>query len=339
MNSPLVSVIIPVYNTEKYLKKCVESVLNQTYRNLEIWLIDDGSTDSSPKICDEFAQRDERIHVIHKENAGQGIARNLALDKCSGDFISFVDSDDWVQPEFIDKLLSALLENKADIAVCGYQAFTGLRTAEIRRTQCLLECSHDIFKKMLQTPDITTMSWDKLYSRKCFQGLRYPAVRANEDAYLIYEMMQNCEKMVIINECDYVQLIRPGSTEQSAFSEKNYALIGAAQELTHIVEKKYPDLTPYVQFKTSKDIVTLLQKVVFSGMSAENEKHFNRLLHMLKEEISYITPQNDESISELQYYKNIVNNPKEYQNGLRKQKILYYCKQNMKKIALLFRGY
>ena len=120
MNEPLVSVIVPVYKVEKYLDKCVESIVGQTYKNLEIILVDDGSPDNCPAMCDKWADRDSRIKVIHKQNGGVSSARNAGIDAVQGEFIGFVDSDDWLEPDMYDCLVKNALEYNADISRCGY---------------------------------------------------------------------------------------------------------------------------------------------------------------------------------------------------------------------------
>lgn len=120
-DSPLISVIIPVYNVEKYLHRCLDSVIEQTYKNLEVILIDDGSTDHSGEICDDYAAKDVRIHVIHQENQGVSAARNKGLDTAKGEYIAFVDSDDYILPEMYAKMLECIIENNVDFCVCQWQ--------------------------------------------------------------------------------------------------------------------------------------------------------------------------------------------------------------------------
>ena len=121
MISPKITVIVAVYNTEKYLRKCVDSILNQTYQDLEIFLVDDGSSDSSSSICDDYAKADKRIKVMHKSNGGQGSARNLALDAATGELIGFIDSDDWIDADMYEFLLSKAISENADIVECGWK--------------------------------------------------------------------------------------------------------------------------------------------------------------------------------------------------------------------------
>lgn len=337
---PLVSVIVPVYNTEKYLKKCVDFIRNQTYQNLEIWLVDDGSTDSSGAICDEYAQLDNRIHVIHKENAGQGVARNTALDRCTGEYIAFVDSDDWVAENFAEKLVQEIEKSNADICMCGYCGHTGIRTVNVTHTHCVLNSTYEIVEHLVTTTDISGMACDKLFRRHLFECNRFPAVRANEDAYLIYDVLPTCKKVVILEDCLYHQLIRPGSTERSNFSEKNYALIGAAEKLMGIIKDSYPDLYPYIQFKAADDICHLLYKVVYSGESAENQKHYATLNEYLLKELKRI--KDTEEILDQEKFANLESialHVEETKRKLRKRAHKDRLKRRIKQLALQLKGY
>lgn len=339
-NEPLVSVIIPVYNTEKYLKKCVDSVRNQTYQNLEIWLVDDGSTDSSGAICDEYAPMDSRIYVIHKENAGQGVARNAALDRCTGEYISFVDSDDWIAEDYVEKLVQEIEKSDADICICGYYGYTGIRTVNVTRTPCVLNNNYEIIKHLVATTDISGMACDKFYRRHLLEHNRFPAVRANEDAYLIYDVLPTCKKVVILEDCLYHQLIRPGSTERSDFSEKNYALIGAAKKLMAIVKNNYPDLYAYVQFNAADAICNLLYKVVYSGESAENQKHYATLNEYLLKELKRI--KDTEEILDEEKFSNLESialHVEDTKRKLRKRARKDRLKQRIKQLALQLKGY
>ena len=339
-SKPLVSVIIPVYNTEKYLKKCVDSVRNQSYQNLEIWLVDDGSTDSSGRSCDKYAQMDSRIRVIHKENAGQGVARNVALDRCTGEYIAFVDSDDWVAVNFIEKMVLEIKNADADLCVCGYVGYNGIRNFSVKRTPCELGSTYEIMKHTVSTKDISGAPWDKLYCRHLLESIRYPAVRAHEDAYFTYDVLQLCKKAVVIEDCLYHQLIRPGSTEQSGFSEKNYALIGAAEKLMGIVKRGYPDLYSYVQFKAADDIYVLMYKVVCSGENTENQEHYATLNEYLIKELKRI--KNTEKIfdqNRFAYLELVTQNEGETKRKLKKRARKDRLKRHIRQFALRLKGY
>ena len=171
--SALISVIIPIYNVEKYLDRCIESVVVQTYKNLEIILVDDGSPDNCPTMCDEWAKKDSRIKVIHKENGGQASARNKALDICTGDYISFIDSDDSILPNMYENMLTVMLENNGDISVCGYMADNGLRVAKTYITDKVKafntqEAIEEYFLKESIAPTVT----NKLFAAAIFENIR-----------------------------------------------------------------------------------------------------------------------------------------------------------------------
>lgn len=338
-NGTLVSIIIPVYNTEKYLRKCVDSVRNQTYQKLEIWLVNDGSADSSGAICDEYARMDSRIAVIHQANAGQGAARNVALDRCSGEYIAFVDSDDWIAETFVEQMVQAIEEFDADICICGYYAHTGIRTVDIAHVPRVLDGTYDIMKHAVSSKDITTMPWDKLYRRCLLESNRFPFVRANEDAYLLYDILQECKRIVVVGECLYHQFIRPGSTERSDFSDKNYALIGAAEKLMAIVKHSYPDLYPYVQFKAADDMYGLLYKIVRSGKSASNEQHYTIINEKLMKELKRI--KDTEEVSNQEKWAQLdfsVRNVDEAKRRFRKRACRDCIIRQLKQIVLKLKG-
>lgn len=164
MNKNLISVIVPVYNVSKYLNQCIESIINQTYTNLEIILIDDGSNDESEKICDEYKNKDDRIIVIHQENGGLSAARNAGLDICKGKYISFVDSDDYPEPNFIDCLYSSLIENNVKVSMCDINHVDeNSQTIETEKWDSTdIVSGREIFKR--NKGFIHSVVWNKLYS-------------------------------------------------------------------------------------------------------------------------------------------------------------------------------
>lgn len=198
-----ISVIIPVYNVEKYLRECVDSVLTQTYTNLEIILIDDGSTDCSGEICDEYAGMDCRIRVIHQKNGGLSAARNTGLDVCTGQYISFVDSDDVVGAHFLETLYSALKAEHAQIAACNFQRYLdgqdyGAEVPEKSRT-CLSQ-KEAIWKLVRYDAEtelgFMPVAWNKLYECSLFREVRYPVGKIHEDEFVIVPLLMQIQKMV-----------------------------------------------------------------------------------------------------------------------------------------------
>lgn len=213
-SKPLVSIIIPIYKVEPFLKCCLDSVTNQSYPHLEIILVDDGSPDNCPKICDEYAAKDSRIIVIHKGNGGLSDARNAGLDICKGEFISFVDSDDWVDKEYIESLLNIAIHEEAEIVIGGFR--TVYNTCKKENNQPFN--SYKIFNSSdmlfhLCKLDIKEMmaTWGKLYSRKCYETIRFPKGLLYEDARTNYKIYSNIQKACYIKRHLYFYRIREDS--------------------------------------------------------------------------------------------------------------------------------
>lgn len=202
-----ISVIIPVYNAEKYLRACLDSVLTQTYPAYEIILVDDGSSDDSGAVCDKYAARDPRIRVIHKANAGVSAARNDGLSVATGDWISFIDSDDTMEPDMYELLLNTAKKYGAEISHCGYKRMTeaGELVKEVSGTHLVLEQDAvEAVACMLDGRYFVGGLWNKLFYRKCIEGLRFqPDLRNNEDVLFNAMAFQNADKIVFIDETKY----------------------------------------------------------------------------------------------------------------------------------------
>lgn len=180
---PLVSVIIPVYKVEAYLDQCVQSVRNQTYTNLEIWLIDDGSPDRCPELCDQYAAQDPRIHVIHQENQGLGMARNVALNRCTGAWISFVDSDDWIEADMYRTMLEFAKEKSLDCVYCTARIIRENDQNEIRFREYpdrTVKPAQEILCRVLED-EIGAQVCKAIYKRQCWENVRFPAAMKYED--------------------------------------------------------------------------------------------------------------------------------------------------------------
>lgn len=200
---PLISIVVPVYNVLNYLEKCVESIISQSYGNLEIILVDDGSNDGSGKMCDKLALKDERIIVIHQSNKGLSGARNTGIDKAKGEYLFFVDSDDYIEKDTIRTLYEVSVINSLDIACCGING--GIETKKCEVT-LLFDTKNGIIE-MLTSNSICTVAWNKLYRRTLWEGVRYPEHKLNEDEYTTYKVMYKAQRVgYISDECyNYVQ--------------------------------------------------------------------------------------------------------------------------------------
>lgn len=221
MKEVLVSVIVPCYNVEQYLPKCIDSILNQTYKNLEVWLVDDGSPDRCGEICDKYAKKDARIKVIHKKNGGLSDARNVALEAARGEYIVFVDSDDYIAPNHIRGLSELLIEYHADIAVnppCIFLQESTPRPCGDDRTSVF--SGTEALENMFYQKQIETSAWGKMYKRSLFEGIRYPYGLYFEDNPTTYKLFLKSNCVVFQNHQSYFYLIRSNSIEGATFSRK-----------------------------------------------------------------------------------------------------------------------
>lgn len=196
-----ISVIIPIYNVEDYLEQCVESILNQTYTNLEIILVNDGSTDSSGEICDRYKNIDKRIKVIHKENGGLSDARNYGIEASTGDYIAFLDSDDWADKNLYMTLYKNIKKNHADISICNFKKYYSdkdIEKQELNEVKCYsnIEALERLY---CNDAVIMVVAWNKLYKRKVIGDLRFPVGKIHEDEYLTPMIIYNANKISYIN--------------------------------------------------------------------------------------------------------------------------------------------
>ena len=210
----LVTVIVPVYNVKKYLVRCVESITNQSYENLEIILVDDGSNDGSLAVCKELAKKDNRINVYHTENSGLSHARNIGLDHASGDYIVFVDSDDYIHKDMISTMICK--SNGADLVICNYERVANNSKEIIQDKKCLKDEFWD-FKQFWQQyywnnlRVFCCVAWNKLYRKKLFDNLRYPLNKIHEDEYIINDIVSQCQKITVITDSLYYYVQRANS--------------------------------------------------------------------------------------------------------------------------------
>ena len=213
MSQPLVSIIVPIYKVEPYLRRCLDSIVNQTYTNLEIILVDDGSPDGCPQICDEYAAKDNRIVVIHKENGGLSDARNAGLDICKGEYISFVDSDDWVDEKYIEILLDLAIKENADIAVGKHEKTTNnIASQTVLQSEYSSLNSIQAIENLFGKNSLTfTVSWGKIYKRNLWKSLRFPKGKLYEDAYLSHILYDLSKKICFSNNVIYYYFQRPNS--------------------------------------------------------------------------------------------------------------------------------
>lgn len=211
VSNPLISVIVPIYKVEEYLDKCVDSIVNQTYTNLEIILVNDGSPDNCPKMCDEWSKKDSRIKVIHKENGGVSSARNKGLEIATGEWISFIDSDDWVEKDYIYELYNAATSNNAQISLCSYNRVVGNKIEQIMHKARVVS-GNEYLISTLNPQTGFGFCHMKLYSASCIKDIKFnTSLKIGEDALYNEQVSKNINRAIIINKCLYNYRINSNS--------------------------------------------------------------------------------------------------------------------------------
>ena len=219
-----ISVIVPVYRVEKYLPACIDSILNQTFTDFELILVDDGSPDRCPEICDETAKRDARVRAIHQANQGLSAARNAGIEAAHGAWLSFVDSDDFLAPDFLETLHDAAVRAGADCALCGVQLTdeAGQKIGQPLSVADGVRTGRSILETLCRAPEITYLvAWNKLYRRDVFQTLRYPVGMQNEDTYLAAELFDTVQTVICVSKPMYFYRQRADSIMHTAVTTRN----------------------------------------------------------------------------------------------------------------------
>lgn len=245
MNAPLISVIVPVYKVEDYLERCVDSLRNQTYQNLEILLIDDGSPDNCPAMCDQFAAQDSRIKVIHKQNGGLADSRNTGLDAATGDLIAFVDSDDWIAPDTYEELISMLQNHpQLDIACCAAARVRGDEEVEIAfsyyPTGTILP-GREVTRRIL-LDEIGSQAVKGLYKQSCWDGVRFPLGRLYEDIPTTYKAFMKAKEVGFIDKPFYKYRMNDESISNTAKAIKPYHIYLGFKSHYECVAEHFPEI-------------------------------------------------------------------------------------------------
>ncbi len=237
---PLVSIVIPVYKVEKYLKRCVESILSQSYKNMEIILVDDGSPDQCGVICDEYAERDERIVVIHKENGGLSDARNAGTMNAAGEYITYVDSDDWIDRDYVNLLLKALIENDASLAVCRIKKLSKEEDNNTNNSdRTMVFSTEQALETMLYQKEFDNSACGKLYYTELMKKHLFPVGKLFEDLFTTYKVIGDCSKIAYIDDQLYFYWTNPNSIMHKSFNPRVYDEIEAADEIVDYITNNF----------------------------------------------------------------------------------------------------
>lgn len=277
--SEKISLIVPVYNVEKYLRKCINSILYQTYQNLEIILVDDGSKDKSGEICDEFKNIDDRIIVIHKKNGGLSDARNAGIEIATGKYLGFIDSDDYVQNDMYEYLYKLLRENNADISICDYMVVHENQKVTLRDIPSKIQIYNkkEAIKEILKRNKIQDYAWNKLYKLELFKDVKYPIGRKMEDLGTTYKLFDSANKIVVGNQKKYFYLQRNGSIVNNKTVDLFIDKYELAFERHEYLENKYVNMV--------ENEIEMIQKILELYQIKDNiinkyieEKRINRFL-------------------------------------------------------------
>lgn len=289
MWKPLVSIIVPVYGVEKYLDQCVTSIVCQTYEKIEIFLVDDGSPDRCGEMCEEWAKRDSRILALHKENGGQGTARNMALDLCHGEYILFVDSDDEIDSDMVGKMVYATDKGKFDLVLCGIRINNGIHVKAADWYQQNFDVNNkELIKRYLTDKIIFTGPVCKLFRQSLFSDIRFPNFRANEDAFVMHHLLAKCKKAYILCESYYTVNLRSDSTESKNFNLDKLHLIDCARDLRRYVKKFYPEYSNFVENRVINETMVLVNRLYFEGLEKRYAEIEEKLSDILMEEREYL---------------------------------------------------
>lgn len=271
----LVTVIVPVYKVESYLPRCVDSLLNQTYKDIEIILVDDGSPDSCGKICDEYAMQDNRIAVIHKENGGLSDARNAAIPLSHGQYIVFVDSDDWVSNHYIEHLNNAIKKDDADLAFSWFEnIFEGQSESKPNREEiedyvCL--DSQNCLKRLLYQDGVECCACGKLYKKNIIADLQYPVGKLYEDIPVTYECIKRAKKIAIISNVDYFYFWRKSSIQYQKFNLRKLDGVTHCREMLEAVKKDFPELVYAAECRYLSAVCNILFQIKDNMYAKERE--------------------------------------------------------------------
>ena len=277
-SSPLISIITPVYNVEQYLQQCIESIILQDFQNWELILVDDGSTDKSGAICDEYALKEARIRVLHKENTGQADSRNVALQLAKADLIGFVDSDDWIESDMYSVLYHTLIEEQADIAICGYfQDYKDVSEASCTTGEVVVYNQDEALNLILEDKVIKSFLWDKLFRREVITDL-LPKSYYYEDYATLFKWFINANKIAFCQKPEYHYRQRKGSTDHDADPRKKYHFFVAEQESYNYLQKHHLLLERSKEF-AAKVVMTGIQET--KGI-ARRAKDWEKDLYYIK---------------------------------------------------------
>lgn len=241
MNNPKISVIVPIYNVEKYIKRCIESLVNQSYKNLEIILVDDGSPDNCPKICDDYADKYGNIKVVHKKNGGLSDARNAGMEIATGEYISFIDSDDYIDLETYDITIKKMLETNSEIGAFNILLFSDDELHPDLSDKFEIMNSEQAIENTIDDIKVKTNAWNKIYKANTIENLKFPVGRLNEDEFFTFKALGKANRIVYLYRQCYYYYQRPNSI-MGKYGLNRLDMLDGVWERYIFVKEKYPSI-------------------------------------------------------------------------------------------------
>ena len=283
MNIPKISVIVPIYNNEKYLPETIKCLSNQSYKNLEIILIDDGSTDNTLSICKKAKEENSNIILIHQENSGVSAARNAGLKVATGELIGFCDGDDTIPEDYYEFLYNQMIRNNSDIACCGVKVIRGNKTFSLKGldSECLWE--KEQYFSALFRGEISVGVYDKLFKKEVLENIEFSQkYKINEDKYFCFLAGMNAEKISFENVLKYCYYIRQGSSSRANFTEKYFDALKIAQEILVILKEKFPCLVEQGKGNVVVGILILYKQMCRTNALKKYPEYENKIYDYIK---------------------------------------------------------
>jgi len=281
VKQPEISIIVPVFNSSAYLKKCLDSILTQTFEDFELILVDDGSPDNCGEICEEYAEKDNRIIIIHKKNGGQSSARNAGLDVAKGDYIGFVDSDDWIEPDMYETLYDICIVNNCDIANCSSIIHYKERKVINGGHSLITHNTKEAMKVMLWGELYDEVVWTKLIKKNIFNDLRFPEGIMYEDTALTYKLIHKSTKICCIGAPKYNYLKRENSTMDHAIKNISIDRVIIYEKMSKFMSIHYPEVNDIVALKLANSSMVVLNLISKSDEFKKYKNNYYKVARIL----------------------------------------------------------
>lgn len=295
--NPRISIIVPVYKVESYLNKCIDSILNQTFEDFELILVNDGSPDKCGEICEDYAKKDSRIRVFHKENGGQATARNFGIDVARGEYIGFVDSDDYIEPEMYEVLYNMCINDNCDMVNCSSKIYFNNKIKVNGNGEKVIHSKKEAMRVVIEGLLYDECLWSKLIKKSVLKDLRMPVGIIYEDTAFVYKIVDKCERIGYMGVPMYNYIKREDSTMDRAVKEIRTDAILVYKEMYEFVKNKYPDIADIVRLKLSNTCISIMNTII-------KQDEFNIYINKYREVSKVLNKNFYNNIKSKNYHRN-----------------------------------